>query len=263
MNQPLKQTFFLVMLFSCVAARAQGQVYTESVTTGLAQEQINTKSYYMPRMFKMIQNNGNVIIIRLDKELMISVNNENKEYSQMNFTELEAMMKKLRSKVDTAMQEMQKKMADMPPEQRKMMEQMMAKSFGVGSSGGKLEVKKSGESRTISGYACTKLVVTQDDKEVLVLWTTKDIKEFASIRNDYEQLATRISSVMASNNRWGGGALAQAWPEAMKVIDGFPIQQEMGGIKTVVTKIEKKSTPASEFEPPAGYKRVESASLER
>jgi len=186
MSQSLKQAFFLVMLFSCVVARAQGQVYTESVTTGLSQKQMNTKSYYMPKMFKMIQNSGNVIIIRLDKELMISVNNENKEYSQMNFAELEAKMKELRSKVDTAMQEMQKKMAEMPPQQRKMMEQIMGKSFGLGSSGGKLEVKKSGESRTISGYACTKLVVTQDDKEVLVLWTTKDIKEFASIRNDYE-----------------------------------------------------------------------------
>jgi uncharacterized protein DUF4412 len=196
----------------------------ESITTGLGKEQMDTKSYYMPKMFKMILDDGNVMIIRLDKELIISV---------------------------------------MPPERRKIMEQMMGKNLGLGSGGGKLEVKKSGESKTISGYACTKLVVTQDEKEVLVLWTTKDIKEFASIRNDYEQLATRTSSMMASNARWGGGALAQAWPEAMKVSDGFPIQQEMGGIKTVVTKIEQKSTPANAFEPPSGYKRVEPASVER
>ena len=251
------------MVFICIAARAYGQLYTESITTGLGKEQIDTKLYHMPQMFKMIRDDGNAMIVRLDKELIISVNNEKREYSQMTFAELETKMKEVRSKVDIAMQEMQKKMADMPPERRKIMEQMIGKNLGLGSGGGKLEVKKTGESKTISGYACTKLVVTQDDKEMLVLWTTKDIKEFASIRNDYEQLATRMSSMMASNARWGGGALAQAWPEAMKVSDGFPIQQEMGGIKTVVTKIEQKSTPANEFEPPAGYKRVEPASVER
>jgi hypothetical protein len=263
MRPSLKQALFLVILLICVAAQAYSQLYTENVITGLGKEQMNTQSYYMPKMFKMVHNNGDAMIMRFDKELMISINNEKKEYSQMTFAELDAKINEVRSKLDTAVQEMQKKMAELPPEQRKMMEQMMGKSLGLGSSGGKLEVKKSGESRTISGYACTKLAVTQDDKEILVLWTTKDIKEFASIRNDYEQLAARMSSLMASNNRLGGGALAQAWPEAMKAIDGFPIQQEMGGIKTVVTKIEKKSTPASEFEPPTGYKRVEPASIAR
>jgi Domain of unknown function (DUF4412) len=263
MRPSLKQALFLAMLLICIAARAYGQLYTENVITGLGKEQMNTQSYYMPKMFKMIMDNGDATIVRFDKELMISVNDEKKEYSQMTFAELEAKMNEVHSKLDKTVQEMQKKMADMPPEQRKIMERMMGKSLGLGSNGGKLEVKKSGESRTISGYACTKLAVTQDDKEILVLWTTRDIKEFASMRNDYEQLATRMSSLMASNNRLGGGALAQAWPEAMKAIDGFPIQQEMGGIKTVVTKIEKKSTPASEFEPPAGYKKVEPAPIQR
>ncbi len=261
MRPSLKQALLFAMLLICVAARAYGQLYTESMITGLGKEQMNIQSYYMPKMVKMIHDNGDAMIMRFDKELMISVNNEKQEYSQTTFAELEAKMKEVHRKLDTAMQEMQKKMADLPPEQRKMMEQMIGKSLGLGSSGGKLEVKKSGESRTISGYACTKLAVTQDDKEILVLWTTKDIKEFAAIRNDYEQLATRMASMMASNNRLSGGALAQAWPEAMKAIDGFPIQQEMGGIKTVVTKVEKKSTPASEFEPPTGYKRVEPASI--
>ncbi|HET6272967.1 MAG TPA: DUF4412 domain-containing protein, partial [Bacteroidota bacterium] len=51
--------------------------------------------------------------------------------------------------------------------------------------------------------------------------------------------------------------------EGMKKVDGFPIQTEMGqGITTLVTKVEKRSTPASEFTVPAGYKKVDSKMME-
>ena len=41
-------------------------------------------------------------------------------------------------------------------------------------------------------------------------------------------------------------------------IDGFPIQIETkGGRKSLVTKIEERSTGASEFEAPAGYKKTD------
>jgi len=45
-------------------------------------------------------------------------------------------------------------------------------------------------------------------------------------------------------------------PEAKKAIDGLPMEMESTGSKTTVTKLERKPTPASEFEPPAGYKKV-------
>ena len=45
--------------------------------------------------------------------------------------------------------------------------------------------------------------------------------------------------------------------EAYKNSDGFPIQTEMGhGMMTTVTKIERRSAPASEFEIPSGYTKV-------
>jgi hypothetical protein len=45
--------------------------------------------------------------------------------------------------------------------------------------------------------------------------------------------------------------------DAFKKIDGFPVQTEvMAGIVSTVTKVEKKVAPASEFEVPAGYKKV-------
>jgi hypothetical protein len=229
MSRLFKPVLRFVILCIRLAARVYGQIYTESVTTGLGNEPIYSQSYYMPKMVRMVRSNGDVMILRFDKELPIFVYNDKKEYAQMTFAEFEGRMAALQGKVDTVMQEMQKKMAALPPEQRQMMERMLGKHPELARGNGILEVKKTGETRTISGYGCTKLAVTQDGKEVLVLWTTKDVKEFAAIRRDYEQLATRPASMTASNNRWAGGSLTQAWPEALKVMDGLPIQQEMGG----------------------------------
>jgi hypothetical protein len=54
----------------------------------------------------------------------------------------------------------------------------------------------------------------------------------------------------------GADTQTRAWTEAMKAIDGFPMETEAAGSKTTVTRLERKPTPASEFEAPAGYKKV-------
>jgi hypothetical protein len=48
----------------------------------------------------------------------------------------------------------------------------------------------------------------------------------------------------------------RAWAEAMKSIDGFPMETESAGSKTAVTKLERRPAPANEFEAPAGFKKV-------
>jgi hypothetical protein len=263
MRRTCYQTLGITILLLGLAVQAHGQIYTERMTTGMGNDQQHSQTYYMPKMMKIVHHNGNALIIRLDKELLISVDNQKKEYSQMTFAELETRMKEMRGRMEAALQEMQKKMADMPPEQRKLMEQMMAKSPVAGLRGGQYEVKRSGETKTISGFACTKYVVTRDGSDVLVLWTTKDVKEFATLRQDYEQFVRRMAPLPASASKGSGGMPTDAWTEAMKVIDGFPIQEEVMGVTTVVTKLVRKPIATSEFEPPAGYKQVAPAALQR
>lgn len=256
------QTLGITVLLLGLAVQAYGQIYAERTTTGLGGDQEHSQTYYMPKMFKIVHHNGNAMIVRLDKELLISIDNPKKEYSQMTFAELEARMKEIRGKMETALQEMQKKMANMPPEQRKLMEQMMAKSPVAALRGGQYEVKRSGEAKAISGFACTKYVVTRDGSDVLVLWTTKDVKEFAALRQDYAQFVARMAPLPTLASKESRAMPTDAWTEAMKAIDGFPMQEEMGGITTVVTKLVRKTIPASEFEPPAGYKQVAPAAFQ-
>ncbi len=250
MNQRIKGIllFSLVFVFT-FGAFAQGVTW-EAETTGGKEKDIS-KSYYMPRKVKMVQK-GNTIIFRLDQEKMITVNDEDKTYSEISFSELEQMMKQVDETMSSKMAEIKEQMASMPEEQRKMMEKMMA-----GQMGGMMEepeVKRTGETKTINGYNCTKYVVMTGGKETFSVWTTKDVKEFDGMRKDMEEFGKRMA---AMTPRMGKSVAA-----AMTNLEGFPIQQEMAGMKTTVLSVKKENSPASIFDPPAGYKKVKSEMME-
>jgi len=240
-------TLFVVGL--AAGAVAQG-LYWESVMTGGPIGERTEQMWAVPKKMKGVtKENGETFIVRLDKELFITIDPKEKTYTEMTFAEMEAMMKKAGSQMD----EMQKKLAEMPEEQRKMMEQMMGDKMGgmKASKDAKVDVKNTGDKKTISGFSCTKFVATQDGKDVMTLWVTKDVSGFDAMRKDWEEFSKRMMAL----NPMGGKGLG----EAFKKIDGFPIQTEMGhGMTSTVTKIEKKTAPASEFEVPAGYKKVKS-----
>jgi hypothetical protein len=50
--------------------------------------------------------------------------------------------------------------------------------------------------------------------------------------------------------------MVRAMSEAMMKIDGFVMETDMGSVKTRVTKLEMKNSPATLFEVPAGFKNV-------
>jgi len=247
MKRRITHQFLWISLTFCFAVSAYGQgIYWESKEIGspMGDKSDVARFYYMPRMFKVIlDEGGRTIIFRLDKQLMITVDNADKTYTELTFAELEKTMKK----AGAQMEEMKKKMADLPEEQRKMMEQMMG-------DGGVVEVKATGEKKSISGYACSKYVVTKNGKESIAVWTTKDVKGFDSMRKDMEEFGRLIAEL----NPMMGKEMA----EGMKKIEGFPIQTDMGSIKSVVTKVEKRASPPSEFDVPSGYKKVKPKMME-
>ena len=218
----------------------------------------STPSIPMPKMMKGVtKETGETFIVRLDKELFITVNPDDKTYSEMTFAEMEGATKKAGGKMDSKMAEMQKQLAGMPEEQRKMVEKMMADKMpgAEAAKDAKVEVNKTGDTKTISGFSCRKFVITQDDKDAMTVWATKDVSGFDGMRKDWEEFTKRM---MAMNPMVGKGI-----GEAFKKIDGFPVQREMGhGMTSTVTKVERRTTAAGDFEVPSGYKKVKSQMME-
>jgi hypothetical protein len=212
-----------------------------------AEKEVHSTSCYRPHMFKQSSDN-NATIFRLDKELVYLIDNKKKEYSEMTFTEMEALTKKMSSELDGKMAEMKKQMENMPPEQRKMMEKMMGSTAMGGNPNAKTVVIKTAESKTISGYPCVKYALKEDGKEVGSVWTTTKVPDYGSMQKDMKEFGRRMAALMPR-----GAAQMVA---AMEKVVGFTIQTTIAGITSTVTKIEKKTIATSQFEVPSGYKKV-------
>ncbi len=238
-----------LVFFTAAAAVAQGLYWESTITRDGDDAKALSKSYYMPKMFKEKGSSENEwVIVRLDKKMFVVVNDEDKEYSEMTFDELEGMMKNLNEKMSGAMAEMEKQMANLTPEQKKMMKEMMGGKLPGMRSEAKIEVTDTGEKKTINGYACTKHVVKRGDDDFVTLWTTKDIGGVEAMGVEMKEFGKRMAALNPM------GDLSET--EAMMKVDGFPIQTEVANVTTLVTKVEKMVIPVSEFEVPAGYKKV-------
>jgi GLPGLI family protein len=259
MNQRLLRGVLAMSLalFLVVPVFAQG-FYWESTRSGsLMGDTSETVKYsYDAKKFKVVNGeNGNATILRLDEGVMVMLNPQEKTYWETTFADMEKAAKKASEQMDQKMAELQEKLKNMPEEQREMVEKLMANKMPMAKKEPKLEVVKSGDRKKISGYSCTKYVVNQDGKELLTVWVTKDVKGIETIRKDMNEFRARMTAMNPT--------ISKGFAEGLKNIDGFPIETDMGNtMKEVVTKVEQKSIPASEFKIPEGYKKVKAPMME-
>ena len=241
--QRLIQLCALVVLLVVVSS-AQG-LHWKSTTTAMGREMKN-EFFAMPKMMKTVSEDGEVMLLRVDRKVIYTVNAKEKQYSETTFKEVDSLLGKMVSKTAAVSEKMKEQMKNMPEAQRKMMEQMMG---GAGKEEPAV-TKNTGEEKKVAGYSCTKHIIMQGEKEVITVWETQDIKEFVGMRKDFEEFSKRMMGRMP-----GMGA---ALGELMK-LQGFAMETQFGTMMTqTVTSIEKSSTPASEFEVPSGYTKVKS-----
>jgi hypothetical protein len=237
----------LAILILAVAS-AQG-LHWKSTTTAMGKEMMN-EFFAMPKMVKTISDEGEVLLLRIDRKMIYTVNAKEKQYSETSFAEFDAGLEKMNKKQNARMEKMNERMKNMPEAQRKMMEQMM----GGAAKQSTATTKKTDEQKKICGYSCTKYVIMDGENEVMTVWTTQDLKEFAGMKKDFEEFSKRMMGRMPG---MGG-----AGEELMK-LQGFAMETQFGTMMTqTVTTMEKKTTPASEFEVPTGYTKVKSKMLE-
>ena len=230
-----------------VGALAQG-LHWKTTTTAMGKEMKN-EFFSMPKMMKTVSDNGEVLLLRVDKKTIYTVNANEKQYSETSFAEFDASLDKMANKQKARTEKMNEQMKNMPEAQRKMMEQMMG---GAGKEATAV-TKKTDEKKSIAGYNCTKYVIMQGENEVMTVWVTSDLKEFAGMKNDFEEFSKRMMGRMPG--------MRAAFNELMK-LQGFAMETQFGTMMTqTVTNMEKRTTAASEFDVPSGYTKVKSKVL--
>lgn len=242
----------ILVVAGAAAANAQG-LYWESKMSGgppgLGGVEMTSKNYATPGLFKQSSDVQGATIVRTKEEIIQGVDSRKKTYWEMSFTEMEGEMKKVEAQMSEALEQMEKQLAALPPEQRKAVEKQFEgqKAFLRKSGSGKVEVSSSDEKKTIAGYSATKYVVKEDGKDVGTVWASTDVKGYKPIQKELAAVAKRMSSP-------GSKALGEAFLK----IDGFPLETDIGGVKNSVTKVEERAIPPAEFEVPKDFKKEDS-----
>ena len=105
-----------LLLLLPLLAVAQGITWETTTTLPMGGGRTMTStSMYLPHRFKQVSD-GAATIFRLDKKLLLRVNYNTKEYSEVTFTELEGMVKEADGQMEAQLADLKKQLASMPEE---------------------------------------------------------------------------------------------------------------------------------------------------
>lgn len=203
--------------------------------------------------------NSNIMIYRGDLNLVWNIDKSQKSYVEINKKTLDAMAEQMQQ----AMKKMEQAFAKMPPEQRKMMEQMM-QGRTVHKQPKKIvtKVQNTGKKDKFKGYRCTwhnVLSAGQKTSEMCVS-SFKDIgikKETFNVFKDMANFFSGLTKTMQSSplskskdNPFANFEKLNGFPVVSKDYNGAVLTGE-----TTLKFIEQKKLNISIFEVPPGYKK--------
>lgn len=213
-------------------------------------------------------------IFRGDKQLLWTIDEKQGAYREMT----KDQMKAVGDQAAGAMAELHKHMESLPPEQQKMVAEMMAGKMGPGAPGaagaGKKEEPrtfvKTGKKETINGFPCVSYDAMRAGKREQELWIT-DWKRFDIKAADFQvfqDFAAFIKDAMGPLAAKFSTGFEQKFSdqEGPDSIPGVPVRvidlREEGNRVTELKKISKESIPAAKFEVPAGLEKQPMMQLE-
>jgi hypothetical protein len=194
----------------------------------------------------MGQNPDTYMIYRGDKKVFWTVDLKGKTYMEMTEKDFEEMT----AKMNEAMKQMQAQIQNMPPERRKMMEEMMAK-MRPGGKASKTSYRKLGDGGKVGRWATEKYEGTRDGTKVSELWTVapkaigigeEDVLVLKDMGKFFEKFAKDFSGMIGNQENGLQGVPVKT--VAFK--DGAARWQ------SELKDVKKEDLAASLFEIPAG-----------
>jgi hypothetical protein len=109
------------------------------------------------------------------------------------------------------------------------------------------KITRTGRKETIAGYECEHVLVASTSQSFDVC-ITKALGGFS----------TALSAIGGMNGAGRGSAAQQTWQKALGEVGAFPLKVTStdGAIALEVTKVEKRSIPAAQFEVPSTYSKM-------
>lgn len=190
---------------------------------------------------------GTDVIIDLKSGVMTNINGKNKTYYTVTKQDMDSMSAKMTERMND-------------PKMKQAMAMMQGMSSSMSSTA---EVKKTGVTRKVAGYACEEWMITMGSMMTIKECVTSDLKYPVQ---SWEALAEFSESMRKSMSGFGPSAKAGAdFAEKMKSIKGFPVATstivDAGIAKTAstseVTDVRRTPIVAATWDVPAGFTKVD------
>ena len=208
-------------------------------------------SYLAGDHVRMGEGGGNETIVDLKTGVMTKLDDRKKTYYTVTKQDMEQMAAKMKERMND-------------PETKKAMEMMGKMSEGMATS---IDVKKTGVTRNVAGFRCEEWAIVMGAMSTIKECVTSELQYPVHAFDAYKDIAESMKSAMS-----GFGPMAKSGAELaekMKAIKGYPVATStvldiMGHKMTTqneVTEVRRGSIPASAWEIPAGYTKIENPML--
>lgn len=182
-------------------------------------------------------------IYRGDKKAFWTVNLKEKSYMEMTEKDFEEMM----AKMEQAKKQMAAQLEKMPPEQKKMMEDMMNKMMPGGADAPKTDFKKTGSGGKVGGWSTDKYEAVREGVKRTDIWLA-DFKTVGVSQADFAPFKnmSKYFEKFAPDNEW-------KLQEKGMPVKSISYKEGKPEFQTEVKSVKKEPQPAALFEVPAGF----------
>lgn len=240
----------ITLALGLVVSPAFADLTITSKATHDGGEPQTTMSYMSNERVRIAEPDGNEVMVNFATGDMTMMDAKKKQYWVMTKADWDAVTEKMKSAMNSP------EMKNLPPEVQQKMQAMMGGMMTV-------NVAKTGNSRTVAGFKCDEYTITIGEFSKTTECVTKDVKLPVEAWARYKDFADRIKTMMAAL-----GPMAKnvdAMQQQLKQVQGFPVATAttvsvMGHTSTStseVTGIKEGAIPASAWQIPAGYTKVE------
>ena len=187
------------------------------------------------------------------------------DHSRKKFMVIEeATLQSIAGQVDDAMQQMRSALAELPPEQRAMAEQMMQQRMGPTVLANEpVTVAKTGSAESVNGYDCEMYDVSEGGRRIRDLCVTSwaNIEGGAQFAQTMAEINGFLENMRERFSRSGMGLMGSESDgfSHMREVDGFPVRtrnyDERGRLvdETTLVSSESGAVDPAIFGPPDGY----------
>lgn len=253
-------TVLCILALAAIPLAAQDLTIVSKSTHNQDPPRITT-SYISSDRLRMANADGNEVLAEPGAGKFTMIDNKKKEFYVVTRQDMEAASAAMAARLkemEPQMKKMQEQMKNLPPEMQQKMAGMMG---GMASS---VNVTKGPGSRTIAGYKCDNWTVAIGEISRTEECLTLDVQFPPQVWESYKEFANSMKNAMASLGPMAQG-LGQIQEKA-RDMKGLPLATTsstkiMGRSTTSsqeVTEIKKGPIPATAWQVPDGYKRVES-----